>query len=319
MAALLISGMSGPTQAQKKFVFGYVVKTMINDPFQVTMAESAKRTGQKLGVEVLTFGASGHGAAEEQIRIVENLIARKVDGIVLNPVDSAALVPAAKKIQAAGIPLVMADDVVTSKDYITFIGTDNVRAAETAGEFVIKLLGGKGKVAQIEGEPGAGNAIKRRDGFHRALKKASGIQLVTSITGHWSTPGAVAAAENILQAYPDVNVIFTSSDEMGVGTAQVLERKGLTGKVKLLTFDGIPDGLRLIAQGRSVGDVAQFPSKMGAIPVQILYDIVTKKKKAGDYPKYIDSGAEVVTPETLDAFLKNVWNMTREQLMKGTK
>ncbi|HBE78722.1 MAG TPA: hypothetical protein DDW65_13250 [Firmicutes bacterium] len=295
----------GSTFAAKKYVIAYVTKTLINDPFQVIMANTAKKAGEARGAVVKLYGGSGQAAIEQEISIVEDAIAQKVDAIVLNPLDSKALVPAVKKINQAKIPLVLVDNSIADGNYITYIATDNIKGAAQAADYIATVLSHKGNVAQIEGEPGGQAASDRRKGFHDRMDKESNMKIVSSITGHWTTEGAISATEAILQSNPDVKAIFASADMMGVGVAQALERAKRTDVI-LVTFDGIKEGMDLITAKKSAGDVAQFPTKMGAMSVNILLDVLSGKKKATDYPKYIDSGTQLINEKNIKPFMADV-------------
>ncbi len=306
IAVIMVLIMSiSTTFAAKKYVIAYITKTLINDPFQVIMANSAKKAGEARGAVVKLYGGSGQAAIEQEISIVEDSIAQKVDGIVLNPLDSKALVPAVKKINKAGIPLVLVDNAIADGNYITYIATDNVKGAAVAADYIATVLNHKGNVAQIEGEPGGQAAADRRKGFHDRMAKEPNMKIVSSITGHWTTEGAISATEAILQSNPDVKAIFASADMMGVGVAQALERAKRTDII-LVTFDGIKEGMDLITAKKSAGDVAQFPTKMGAMSVNILLDVLSGKKKASAYPKYIDSGTELINEKNSKLFMEDV-------------
>lgn len=305
---LLTAGISASVLAEQP-VIGVVVKTMIGDPFQVNIANFAKARGEALGAKVETYGASGHAAIEEQVSIVESLIAKKVNAIVLVATDSKGLAPAVNKSTKAGIPVILADSGVEGAEYVTIIQTDNVRGSALAAKYAAILLNGKGNVAQIEGQPGHETARLRVKGFHAEIANHPGLKLVSSITGNWSTPGAVAATEAILEAHPDVNLIFASSDMMGVGVAEVLRRKKRED-VLLVSFDGITEGTDLILQGKSCGDVAQNAKAMGERSVEIAMEIISGKKKPADYPKFIDSGTLLVHPWNVGEYRKNFLGLT---------
>ena len=308
VTALPIASVSA--QGDKQPVVGIIVRTVVNDPFQVTMSDSAAKKATELGMKPLQYAATGHGSVQEQQAIVEDLIQQKVAGILLAPLDTQALKAAMEEANKAGIPIVLFDsNPIEGAPFITAIGTDNVKAASLAADYLVKKFNGKAKVAQLEGEPGAQNALFRVKGFQDKLKETPGMEVVASQTGHWTTAGAMQAAENILQAHPDLDAIFASSDMMGVGALQALQAADKAGKTTLVTFDGIPEGLDLIKKGFSDGDVAQFPTKMGEMGIEILNDVITGKKKAEDYPKYIDSGATLVTKDTVDQFLADTYGI----------
>lgn len=305
VVALLVPASFAPVSAQEDApVVGVIVRTMVNDPFQVAMAEAAEKKAAELGLKAVVYAATGHGDVQEQQAIVEDLIQQKVAGILLAPLDTQALKVAMEEADAAGIPVVLFDsNPIEGAPFVTAIGTDNVAASALAADYLIEKFNGEAKVAQIEGEPGAQNALFRVQGFQNRLKEAPGMELVASQTGHWTTAGAMQAMENILQAHPDLDAVFASSDMMGVGALQALQAAGKEKEITLVTFDGIPEGIQLIKDGYSDADVAQFPTKMGEMGIEVLHAIITGEKTAEDFPKYIDSGAMLITPENADLFL----------------
>jgi len=284
-------------QSQNKKVIGVLPATVINDVFMNNLAAFAVAKGEELGVSVEVHGVSGHGAIEEQVSAVEALISRQVNGIILRALDSRGLAPVVKRVKEAGIPLVMVDAGVETDptNYVTYIRTDNVRASGLAADYAASLLSYQGKVAQLEGEPGSETAANRVKGFHEAIAKYPDIELVSSITGHWTTPGAVEATEAILSANPDVDLIFASSDLMAVGAAEVLRRRGRTD-VMLIGFDGLEEGTDLVLSGRAAGDVAQNARNMGEMSMEILIDIINGSRGEDEIDKEIDSGMRLIHP-----------------------
>ncbi|MCO6384120.1 MAG: sugar ABC transporter substrate-binding protein [Vannielia sp.] len=288
-AATLVA--TGPVMAQDKPVIAVLPKTVINDVFMNNVAEFAKAKGAELGVEIEIHSVSGHGAIEEQVSAMEALISRGVDGIALAALDGNGLAPSVKRAAAAGIPVVLVDGGVQTDEanYVTLVATDNARAAGLAADYAASLLSYSGKVAQLEGEPGSEAAALRREGFHESIAKYDGIELVSSVTGHWTTPGAVEATEAILSANPELDLIFASSDLMAVGAAEVLRRNDRQD-ILVIGFDGIPEGTDLILEDRAAGDVSQSAKGMGETSVEILAAIAAGDKTAADFPKRIDSG-----------------------------
>lgn len=238
---------------------------------------------------------------------MEALISRGVDGIALAALDSKGLAPVVKRAAAAGIPVVLIDSGVETSDdnYVSLVATDNVAASGLAADYAAALLSYKGKVAQLEGEPGSETAALRRQGFHEGIAKRQNIQLVSSITGHWTTPGAVDATEAILSANPDVDLIFASSDLMSVGAAEVLRRHDKQNVI-VVGFDGIKEGTDLIKASRAAGDVSQNSKEMGEKSVEILTQIASGQKSASDFPKRIDSGWQLLHMWNVDGYRRDI-------------
>jgi ribose transport system substrate-binding protein len=303
VAAVIAAGFAAEVLQAAEPVIAVLPKTIIGEVFMKNMSDAAVARGIALGAKVEVYSVSSHEAVEEQVSAIESLISRKVDAIILAAVDSKGLAPVVDKATAAGIPVILADSGVQGANYVTVVQTDNIAASALAADYAAALLSQRGKVAQLEGEPASETAQLRKKGFHEELGKYKNIQLVSSITGHWTTPGAVDATEAILKANPDVNLIFASSDLMAVGASTVLEREGRKD-ILVLGFDGIPEGVALIKQGKAVGDVAQNAKAMGEKAAEIAIQIIKNKGAVANIPKVIDSGFVLVHPWNVDAYSK---------------
>ena len=190
VAGVCVLSWSVVASAADKPVIAVFPKTVINDVFMNNLANYAKSKGEELGATIEIHSTSGHDAIEEQVSAMEAVISRHVSGIVL-AADSKGLAPALDKAAAANIPVVLVDGGVASKNFVTLVKTDNVRASALAADYAAALLSDKGKVAQLEGEPGSEAAADRAKGFHEEIAKFKDMELVSSITGHWTTPGGV--------------------------------------------------------------------------------------------------------------------------------
>jgi ribose transport system substrate-binding protein len=303
VAVVIAAGFAAGVLRAAEPVIAVLPKTIVGEVFMKNMSDAAVARGTALGAKVEVYSVSSHEAVEEQVSAIESLISRKVDAIILAAVDSRGLAPVVDKATAAGIPVILADSGVQGANYVTVVQTDNIAASALAADYAAALLSQRGKVAQLEGEPASETAQLRKKGFHEELGKYKNIQLVSSITGHWTTPGAVDATEAILKANPDVNLIFASSDLMAVGVSTVLEREGRRD-ILVLGFDGIPEGVALIKQGKAVGDVAQNAKAMGEKAAEIAIQIIKNKGAAANIPKVIDSGFMLVHPWNVDAYSK---------------
>jgi ribose transport system substrate-binding protein len=301
--AIILIAFTAAVSPAAEPVIGILPKTIIGDVFMKNMADFAVAKGKVFGAKVEVYSVSSHEAVEEQVSAVESLISRKVDAIILAAIDSKGLAPVVDKATTAGIPVILVDSGVQGAKYITVVQTDNVAASSLAADYAAALLSDRGKVAQLEGEPASETAQLRKKGFHEEIAKYKNIELVASITGHWTTPGAVDATEAILKGHPEVNLIFASSDLMAVGASTVLEREGRKD-ILVLGFDGLPEGMSLIKQGKAVGDVAQNAKAMGERSVEIAMQVIKDKNAAANVPKVIDSGFVLVHPWNVDAYAK---------------
>ena len=165
-----------------------------------------------------------------------------VDGLVIGPVDSRGLKASFDKAQQAGIPVVTVDTRVEHPAVRSHVATDNVAAAKLAGEYIVKRLGGKGKVLILGGITGSQTADDRRNGVEK-LCKASGMTVIFR-PADWDEAKANQITQNELGANPDLGAIFAACDPMIITAKQAVKAKGMLGKVVLVGFDAIPACLK---------------------------------------------------------------------------
>jgi ribose transport system substrate-binding protein len=238
----------------------------------------------------------------------EDLIAKKVTGIILNPMDGNAVVPVLGKAHEAGIPVVIVDSPVAKGHedlYITFVGTDNLNAGTQAGKQMVQTLGNKGKVLVVRGANGSVAGDNRVDGFKKGLE-GSGVTIVGEQPGDWTNSVAMQVTENMLQANKDVQGLFTASDVMLDGILEALSdgnRKGIT----IISVDGSHKAVDLLAAGDIHGTMAQFPQKIGSLAVENLVSVIEKKPEANSIPKIIDSGTLMYSKDNLDQARKQMF------------
>lgn len=309
----VLTGLAVPTrQAAAQDGFGkagkpkvaVVVKTLTGDVFQLKMAEAARDRARALGAEADIYQAGGQTAVNEMVNILEDLIQKKVDVIIISPLDRKAVVPAFEDAKKAGITVVLMDQGADGSDYATLFATDNYKAGSVAAEYARKVLSDKGKILVVEGAPGSEAGDRRRDGFKENVVKG-GIQIVGSQSGFWTTDGAQKAMENMLQANPDVDLVYSCSDVMVAGILEAIKAAGKEGKVKVISFDGSSVGIQFIKQGKILATMAQYPVRNGIMAAEIGLGIWHKTISPEILPKFIDTGTALITTENADAALKD--------------
>ncbi len=260
------AGRPGPTLA-------LVVKTL-NNAFFIEMEKGARAAADSLGIQLVVQAPEREIDVEKQMQIVEDLIERKVDVLLLVPSGSREIVPAIVKANAANIPVVIVDtrvDAVALKSanarIATFIGSDNVDGGRIAGEFVAQKLGGKGKIAVLEGIPGHETGDSRLRGFRNAIAKYPGLTIVASQTANWERDQAFNVAQNILQSHPDIQAIFACNDVMALGAVEAIAAAARTKDIAVVGFDAQDDARTAIQQGRMAATIAQNPREMGRLAV----------------------------------------------------
>jgi len=262
MAVLLV--LSFPLAAAASQTLGVVISTL-NNPFFVTLKDGAEEKAKELGVELVIYDAQDDSA--KMTSSMEDLIQKKVGGILVNPTDADAVVPSILKANAAGIPVFTIDRGATSGEVVTHIASDNVAGGKMAGEFLAEKIGGKGKVVELVGIPGTSAARDRGKGFHEAMEGYPGIKIVASQAADFNRDRGLAVFENILQAQPEIDGVFAHNDEMVLGAIAAAEAAGRKGIV-FVGFDAVDDAVKAVKDGRLAATVAQQPKEMGLLGVE---------------------------------------------------
>jgi ribose transport system substrate-binding protein len=245
-----------PKLAKKdKYKVGFS-QTVSDNPWRLAETQSMKDEAAKRGWEIVVTDAGG--SAAKQVADVDSLIAQKVDAIFLAPQEEKPLVPAVMKAKAAGIPVILLDRTVDQtqaqggRDYITFIGSDFVEEGQRVAEWLIKKTGGTAKIIELEGTTGSSPANDRKKGFDDAIKSQSGMQILASQTGQFNRDKGREVMATLLQAHPDVTVVYAHNDEMAIGAIAALEAAGKKPgqDVTVVSVDGEKDGLQAIIDGK---------------------------------------------------------------------
>ncbi|MDI9374288.1 MAG: substrate-binding domain-containing protein, partial [Thermotogota bacterium] len=223
----------------------------------------AKAAELGLGFVVL----DAQDSPEKQFSQVQDLIIRKVDVLIINPVDSDAIVPAVLEANAAGIPVITVTRPSNGGVVAQHLDIDNKEAGMLAAVAMANALNGKGRVAILEGIPGAPSATDRQQGFVNELKKYPDIQVVTSLTANYSREQGATVAEDILQGNPVLNGIYGHNDEMALGAVRAAIAAGRLSELKIVGIDATDDALAAIKAGEMVATVQQQPALQMAMAV----------------------------------------------------
>jgi len=271
--------------------------------FWKSVHAGAEKASQELGVSVIWKGPLREDDREEQIKVVENFINMRVKGIVLAPLDDAALVPVVTDAIRAGVPVVAIDSGIKTDDILSFVATDNYRGGKLGGEYIANLLGGKGKVMMLRYAEGSASTAERERGFLDAVAAHKEIEVVSSNQyGGVTTESAFKASENLLTAHKGgggltVQGIFCPNESTAFGMLRALEDDGFAGKVHFVGFDSSPKLVEAIAKGHMDATVVQDPIKMGYLAVKAMVEHLAGKP----VEKRIDTGATLITRDTMSS------------------
>jgi fructose transport system substrate-binding protein len=301
-----------PALAQDGFLIG-IVEQQLSNPFFGKLQAAAVARAEEHGLETMTAESQTAGDAASQIAAIENMITRGVKGIVLDPANATALVPIVEEARAAGIIVVTTN---TSLDPATAAAasyeTDNLAAGELIGRWALAQLDGAApRVAMLDYDLSDRTAGLRHDGFLAGFGIADGAPEIagTALTQANVETGQ-SSMENLLAANPDINVLYTINEPAAQGAALAIQAAG--ADVIVTSIDGSCSGVRSVADGTIGATVMQFPSNMGELAVDAVFEAVN----GGTQPSGVNnSGTVLITDSPVEGIesqdsawgLENCW------------
>jgi len=249
--------------------------------YYIAIGEGIKADAAKAGVETFMLAPQSGADINGQMGMIQDVITRKVDAIILSTHDEAAAAPLVKQAVDAGIAV-----IIVNSDIANFptpvhgvVGYSQRKGTKKIGDYLLEKLGGKpAKVGIIEGLPGY-HSTERVGGFRDAVEGKPGIEIKASVPGGWNVEGGNTAGMDLLQANPDVDVLFAANDYMIMGAAQAA--KALGRKLTLLGNDGDTAALEQIAEGPITATVNTTPFVMGQVALAVTMDALNGKFAGG--------------------------------------
>ena len=298
LLSLLLSGCA-KKQEGKKLEFAFVPKLLDNPVFQVAW-QGAQAGAKELGngkVDIQRL-APVKSDAVEQAQIVESLIERRVDGIAISVNDADALKETIDEAVGAGIPVVTFDSDAPKSKRISYYGTNNPASGRMMGEYLVKYMGKKGKIAILMGTPGAPNLEERKTGLLEYLKDYPDIEVVATEFCYDDVNKGITVMEAIMQAHPDLNgwVLAGSWPIFSPAPGPFAAKK--PGQLTVVAFDALPEELEYVRQGYVQVLLGQKLWGWGYESVRSLLAI----KDGKTLQTIIDSGLDVVTKENVEEY-----------------
>jgi ribose transport system substrate-binding protein len=300
-ALIIVSGIWTFALPQEKSKIVVVPKSN-TAMFWKSVHSGVKLGGTALGgVEVIWRYPLMENDITQQIAIVEQCIAEGVSGIVLAPMDKDALAGLVAKAAKKKIPVIIFDSVLKGtpgKDFISFVGIDNKKAGSTAGEQIVKMLGGKGNVVVLRYRANQSNNItSREEGFLETIAKYKGIHVIEQ--NHFVS-GTVDEAKdecmNMADKLKEANGIFCSYEQSTLGMLLALQNLHLTSKVKFVGFDTPVPAVEALKKGEISALIAQDPARMGYYCIKTIVDHIRGKKVSFR----VDIDVRVITRDNLN-------------------
>lgn len=233
----------------------------LTDPFQLAMIDYAKIDAKNAGATLMEPTNADSDPAK-QTTDVQTILTQSPNAIIVAPVDAKAVVPSITKANQQNIPVISIDQAPASGDVAMVVRADNVGMGTTGCESMGELLGGKGKVLELQGDLASANGLDRSNGFQDCMKeKFPGITIVSQPTD-WAMDKATAAVQTVVSTQ-DIDGIFMASDYFIPGVQKTLTSldrwvpAGEDGHIALVGIDGAPDALDLIRDGFQDSTVSQ--------------------------------------------------------------
>ena len=297
--AAVLSGLAGPipqATAQEKKTLAWIPKAT-NSTFWLAVKRGAEAAGNELGYDILYVGVQEQTNIAGQVNLVNDMVVRKVAGILIAATDAKALAPAVEQAIERGVPVITLDSGVDSDKPYAYIATDNIGAARIAAQTLAGLIGGKGKVGDIGITAGSQTGREREQGFLEGMKEFPEVEVLAVQYSGCDPAKSLNVATDFYTANPDLVGFFGACDGGGTGSGQLVKQKDLKGKVRVVSFDTSPEELQLFKDGYIDALIVQDPYQMGYRGVYAM-DKVLKGEKVE--PRVVEIPAQVVTKDNFD-------------------
>ena len=265
---------------EKTYTIGVSLLTQ-QHPFYLSLKDAIEKEAAAQNVKLNVSIANQD--LNKQISDIEDFITKKVDAIIISPVDSKGVLAAVKKAEAANIPVITVDVPAIGVDVAAHVATDNYTGGKIAGEEMARLLNGKGEVAIIE-YPTVDSVVQRIEGFKEVIANYPDIKIVAVQAGI-TRPEALTAAQNMIQAYKNLGGIFGFGDDAALAAVAAVKSAGKEDQIKVIGFDGMQEARDAVTKEKSfVAVITQYPGDMGKIAVDTTLKILKGEQVEKNIP-----------------------------------
>jgi ABC-type sugar transport system substrate-binding protein len=297
LVAVAATAASGASAARTKQKTIYFVTYTMTIPYFQQMALGLKAEARKLGFK-LKVSAANFDAAQEA-NLVQTAVTQKADAIVLAPIDRSALIPAASKATAAGIPVVLVGDDFSAagqKQMLTYVGVPESYYGVMKAKFIdSRLPGHKGTVVVIHGPRGLDYVEGQKAGYSGFFSKKPGISVVEGPYGNFSSEVGLSSLQNVLTRTPDPKAVYFDNDDLALGGLQALKAANKSGVITIGS-DGAPAAIAAVRNGTMTATVATRPYATGQKSLDVLNAYFATHKAP---PKIVRVLPALITKQTL--------------------
>jgi ribose transport system substrate-binding protein len=295
-----VSAEGGGAPAGKRLKIAVIPKGTTHE-FWKSVHAGAVKAAKETDVDILWKGPLKEDDLKAQIDVVDTFVAQGVSGIVLAPLNDAALKIPVKRAKDQKIPTVIFDSDLQGEEHVSFVATDNQAAGKIAGEAMKKDLEGKGNLIVLRYQEGSASTTNREKGFLDAVKAVPDFKIVSDNQyGGATAESAFQKAESVLNAHKAasgaVQGVFAPNESTTFGMLRALKQTGTNKKVKFIGFDSSDSLISALKDGDIDGLVVQNPFNMGYVAVKTMVDHLRGTK----VERRIDTGARLVEKSNLD-------------------
>jgi ribose transport system substrate-binding protein len=303
---LTACGSSGPSGANGAANIAAVIKGLDN-PFFQSMQQGINEQSSAAGISTTVQAANSVTDTTGQADKLTGLAGQSFSCFIVNPISGTNLVQGLAKIAAQKKTIVNIDSPVdtaaakaANATPSTYIGTDNTQAGKIAGQRMAELVPNGGDVAVVGGIAGDVTSGARVEGFGQGI--GSKLKVTQTVAADWDRQTALTSATDILRAHPNLVGFFVANDDMGLGVSRAVANAGKTGQVKVISVDGIQDGLNAVKAGTLDATVAQYPYTIGTLGVEACQAAA----KGKPLPAQVNAPVALVTKDNVDQALTSL-------------
>lgn len=298
-SAALIGMALAPAQAAELKKIGLAVANLQANFFN-QIKQSVEAEAKQRGIEVVTVDAKGDGPT--QVNQVQDLLTQNIGALIYIPAGAAAATVPVKLAKVAGVPVVNVDRNADGAPGDTFLATDSVASAKQVCDYIVKQAGGKGTMVIIHGQKGTTPEVDRSKGCAETLKANPGVKLVAEqFSNIWSQDEGFQIMQNMLQAHPEISIVFAQADALALGAAQAIKVGNPSQKIVLGGFDGDTAALEALSKGVFDVTATQQTQKMGREAVANAVKLVAGEK----VPPVQLLDATLTTKDNVAGFIAN--------------
>jgi ribose transport system substrate-binding protein len=310
LTALAAFGLVAPSlidvasAADKKYTIA-LIPGLTTDAFYITMHKGAQAAAKALGVDLVFQGAADFNPVT-QVPVLNAIIGRKPDAILIAPTDKVQLVESLKKAHDAGIPVLTVDTFIGDGHYqtgngdadfpLSYIASDNILGGEIAARALAKAIGDKGKVYVSNVRPGVSTTDQREEGFKNEMKKHPNITVLETQFNEDDANKAASQFQSVYARNSDISGVFGANLFSAMGSSNGVKQSGGTGKVKVVAFDAPTSIVGEIKAGNVDIAIAQHPAEIGYFGVVAAYAHLTGQS----IPTLIGTGFTVIDKDNVD-------------------